>query len=95
MKRTVSLLLALALLLGLAACGSAGETVIAPGAEDGGSNPTSNCTCVTTDASLVPEDRIILIGPDLGSIRATPPLRGWCCCTSTTSAATTRRPSVR
>ena len=33
MKRTVSLLLALALLLGLAACGSAGETVIAPGAE--------------------------------------------------------------
>ena len=36
MKRTVSLLLALALLLGLAACGSAGETVIAPGAEDGG-----------------------------------------------------------
>lgn len=36
MKRTVSLLLALALLLGLAACGSVGETVIAPGAEDGG-----------------------------------------------------------
>ncbi len=36
MKRTVSLLLALALMLGLTACGSAGETVIAPGAEDGG-----------------------------------------------------------
>ena len=91
MKRTASLLLALALMLSLAACGSAGETVIAPG----GSNPASNCTCVTTDASLVPEDRIMLIVPDLGSIRATPPLRGWSCCTSTTSAATTRRPSVR
>ena len=36
MKRTVSLLLALALMLGLTACGSAGKTVIAPGAEDGG-----------------------------------------------------------
>ena len=33
----------------------------------GGSSPASNCTCVTTDASLVPEDRIILVGPDLGS----------------------------
>lgn len=36
MKRTVSLLLAMALMLGLTACGSAGETLIAPGAEDGG-----------------------------------------------------------
>ena len=35
MKRVVSLLLALALMLSLAACGSAGETVIAPG----GSHP--------------------------------------------------------
>ena len=39
----------------------------------GGSNPASNCTCVTTDASLVPEDRITLVGPDLGSIRADTP----------------------
>ena len=39
----------------------------------GGSNPASNCTCVTTDAALVPEDRIILVGPDLGSIRADTP----------------------
>lgn len=39
----------------------------------GGSNPASNCTCVTTDASLVPEDRIMLVGPDLGSIRADTP----------------------
>ncbi len=39
----------------------------------GGSNPASNCTCVTTDASLVPEDRIVLVGPDLGSIRADTP----------------------
>lgn len=36
MKRTVSLLLVLSLALSLAACGSAGETLIAPGAEDGG-----------------------------------------------------------
>lgn len=35
MKRTASFLLALALMLSLAACGSAGETVIAPG----GSHP--------------------------------------------------------
>lgn len=35
MKRTASLLLALALMLSLAACGSVGETVIA----DGGSHP--------------------------------------------------------
>ena len=39
----------------------------------GGNNPASNCTCVTTDASLVPEDRIMLVGPDLGSIRADTP----------------------
>ena len=39
--------------------------------ELGGSNlPASNCTCVTTDAALVPEDRIVLVGPDLGEIRA-------------------------
>ena len=39
----------------------------------GGSNPASNCTCVTTDPALVPEDRIVLVGPDLGSIRADTP----------------------
>ena len=39
--------------------------------ELGGSNlPASNCTCVTTDASLVPEDRILLVGPDLNELRA-------------------------
>lgn len=38
--------------------------------ELGGSmNPASNFTCVTTDASLVGEDKIMLIGPDLGSIK--------------------------
>ena len=36
----------------------------------GGNLPASNCTCVTTDAALVPEDRILLVGPDLGAIRA-------------------------
>ena len=36
----------------------------------GGNLPASNCTCVTTDASLVPEDKILLVGPDLGEIRA-------------------------
>ena len=39
----------------------------------GGSLPASNCTCVTTDGSLVPEDRITLVGPDLGAIRADSP----------------------
>ena len=39
----------------------------------GGNLPASNCTCVTTDASLVPEDRIMLVGPDLGEIRADTP----------------------
>ena len=39
----------------------------------GGNLPASNCTCVTTDASLVPEDKIILVGPDLGEIRADSP----------------------
>lgn len=36
MKRAPAFLLALALILSLAACGSAGETLIAPGAADGG-----------------------------------------------------------
>ena len=29
----------------------------------GGNLPASNCTAVTTDAALVPEDRIVLVGP--------------------------------
>ena len=42
--------------------------------ELGGSNlPASNCTCVTTDASLVPEDRILLVGQDLNELRADSP----------------------
>ena len=42
--------------------------------ELGGSNlPASNCTCVTTDAALVPDDKIMLVGPDLGEIRADAP----------------------
>ncbi len=36
----------------------------------GSGNPASNFTCVTTDASLVPEDSITLVGPDLGEIGA-------------------------
>lgn len=39
----------------------------------GGTNPASNFTCVTTDAALVPEDRIILVGQDLGEIHADTP----------------------
>ena len=39
----------------------------------GGNLPASNCTCVTTDGSLVPEDRIVLVGPDLGELRADSP----------------------
>ena len=39
----------------------------------GGNLPASNCTCVTTDASLVPEDKIILIGSDLTELRADTP----------------------
>lgn len=39
----------------------------------GSALPASNFTCVTTDASLVPEDRITLVGPDLGEIRADSP----------------------
>ncbi len=42
--------------------------------ELGGSGlPASNCTCVTTDAALVPEDRIVLVGPDLSELRADTP----------------------
>lgn len=36
----------------------------------GGNLPASNCTCVTTDSALVPEDTIILVGSDLNEIRA-------------------------
>ncbi len=36
----------------------------------GGNLPASNCTCITTDAALVPEDKIVLVGPDLGQIRS-------------------------
>ena len=39
----------------------------------GGNLPASNCTCVTTDGSLVPEDRIVLVGQDLGALRADTP----------------------
>ena len=39
----------------------------------GGNLPASNCTAVTTDAALVPEDKIVLVGPDLGEIRADTP----------------------
>lgn len=39
----------------------------------GNSLPAANFTCVTTDASLVPEDKIVLIGKDLGELRADAP----------------------
>lgn len=39
----------------------------------GGNLPASNCTCVTTDASLVPEDSIVLLGQDLKDIRVDTP----------------------
>lgn len=35
----------------------------------GTSNPAGNFTCVTTDASLVPEDKITVVGQDLREIR--------------------------
>lgn len=36
----------------------------------GGNLPASNCTCVSTDGELIGEDRVILVGPDLGEIRS-------------------------
>lgn len=39
----------------------------------GGANPAANFTCVTTDPALVTEDRVILVGPDLGEIRSDVP----------------------
>lgn len=42
--------------------------------ELGGSGlPSANLTCVTTDASLVPEDRITLVGQDLSALRGDTP----------------------
>lgn len=32
--------------------------------------PACNCTCVTTDSALVPADEVLLVGPDLGKLRA-------------------------
>lgn len=39
----------------------------------GGNAPAANFTCVTTDASLVPEDAVTLVGPDLSEIRGDTP----------------------
>ena len=35
--------------------------------------PASNFTCVTTNADLVPQDTVTLVGPDLGDLRADTP----------------------
>ena len=39
----------------------------------GDNNPASNFTCVTTSSDLITEDKIVLIGPDLGEIRGDSP----------------------
>ena len=35
----------------------------------GSNNPAGDLTCVTTDVLLVPEDRVTLVGPDIGAIK--------------------------
>lgn len=39
----------------------------------GDNNPAANFTCVTTSSELVGEDKIVLVGPDLGQIRGDTP----------------------
>lgn len=39
----------------------------------GDGKPSASFTCVTTDPALVPEDEILLCGPDLGQLKGTAP----------------------